>query len=229
MLVKNSLQSHHLTTHHTPHTTHHTPHTLVCFIALPDSGERMHQVVEGRLHRSATLSGSDCTVGCSQPKLDFSLRQEDKLKVLKRAAGNNSVLHHSVLDWRDSPASCDLSYELPSPVLRNSQSCCDGSTPSHRSRQQSAGSTPSQHDLDRDHSQPAMAPKGLKLGSKIWVKDQARCPLPASLRLAADPARPCAAQDTKNPDVFVMAELKGLVGGHISVRRSLVAQRVHTA
>ena len=104
VLVKNSLQSHHLTTHHTPHTTHHTPHTLVCFIALPDSGERMHQVVEGRLHRSATLSGSDCTVGCSQPKLDFSLRQEDKLKVLKRAAGNNSVLHHSVLDWRDSPA-----------------------------------------------------------------------------------------------------------------------------
>lgn len=75
----------------------------------------------------------------------------------------------------------------------------------------------------------AMAPKGLKLGSKIWVKDQARCPLPASRRLAADPARPCAAQDTKNPDVFVMAELKGLVGGHISVRRSLVAQRVHTA
>jgi len=56
-----------------------------------------------------------------------------------------------------------------------------------------------------------------------------RCPLPASRRLAADPARPCAAQDTKNPDVFVMAELKGLVGGHISVRRSLVAQRVHTA
>ena len=132
VLVKNSLQSHHLTTHHTPHTTHHTPHTLVCFIALPDSGERMHQVVEGRLHRSATLSGSDCTVGCSQPKLDFSLRQEDKLKVLKRAAGNNSVLHHSVLDWRDSPASWHLSYELPSPVLRNSQSCCDGSTPSHR-------------------------------------------------------------------------------------------------
>lgn len=43
-----------------------------------------------------------------------------------------------------------------------------------------------------------MAPKGLKLGSKIWVKDQ----------------------DTKNPDVFVMAELKGIVGGHISVRRS---------
>lgn len=40
-----------------------------------------------------------------------------------------------------------------------------------------------------------MPPKGLKLGSKIWVKDQ----------------------DTKNPDVFVMAELKGLVGGHISV------------